>query len=139
MSMAMGSADAQKTPSDVKFYNPRIIAGDGSYHHSANVMVELNWSTEYETGKSYFEVQRSFDGSSFSTIALVLDGYKESNNTTSCKMRDGLVTLRGKDKAYYRLKKIEPNGECTYSNVVSIELNKTASNIAAAGNSVENK
>lgn len=113
--------DAAAQTNSLKLSNPKIITEPGQYHGMSNAMVELNWLTDKINAKSYFEVQRSFDGNKFTTIALVLDGYNEKNST-SCKMRDGLASMRGKEKAFYRLKKIDENGSFSYSEVISVNL-----------------
>ena len=129
ISLVTVTAAAQVNSSNLKLESPKLVIEPGQYHGRNNTIVELKWSTDVINSKSYFEVQRSFDGNSFTTIALVLDGYTE-NNGTSCKMRDGLVTLRGKEKAYYRLKKIEGDGNSSYSEVISVNLKDTNAEMA---------
>ena len=83
--------------------------------------VDLNWLTDNEVNNSYFEVERSFDGSSFSLIGMVLDGFK-NGSTTSYRMSDNEKSLSARDIAYYRLKQIDINGKFSYSSVVMVRL-----------------
>ncbi len=84
--------------------------------------VQLNWVTEYESQNDYFEVQRSFDGTNFNTIGLVLDAESTVNNYTNYRFKDNASILAQKDVIYYRLKQIDKNGSFTYSTTIAVRL-----------------
>jgi hypothetical protein len=83
--------------------------------------VKLNWVTDNEINNSYFDVERSFDGSRFSSIGIVLDGLRNGSNT-SYRMSDDEKSLPSREIAYYRLKQIDINGKFSYSTVVIVKL-----------------
>jgi hypothetical protein len=84
--------------------------------------VQLNWTTEYERDNDYFEVERSFDGSSFNTIGLVLDAENAVNNYKNYRFKDNAAVLAQKEVIYYRLKQVDKDGKMSYSAIVAIRL-----------------
>jgi hypothetical protein len=72
----------------------------------------LNWSTSTEVNNKGFEIQRSADGSDFTTIGFVVKNYQFS---------DRKIAL---GNHFYRLKQIDQDGRFEYSDIV--KLNKTA-------------
>jgi hypothetical protein len=87
--------------------------------------VQLAWTTEYERDNDHFEIERSFDRMSFSTIGLVLDAENVINNNKSYRFKDNAAILKEKDVVYYRLKQIDKNGTVSYSTVIAIKLKQT--------------
>jgi hypothetical protein len=80
--------------------------------------VNLNWSTASEKNNDYFEVQRSSDGYTFSTISKI-NGAGNSNtylhyHTMDRKPISGLN--------YYRLKQVDYDGSFQYSAVRSVNI-----------------
>jgi hypothetical protein len=55
--------------------------------------VQLSWITEYERDNSHFEVERSFDRTSFSTIGMLLDAENVVNNSKSYHFKDNAAIL----------------------------------------------
>ncbi len=90
--------------------------------------VQVNWVTEFERDNSYFEVERSFDGSSFTTVGMVLDAENVVNNSRSYRFKDNAAILKSKSIVYYRLKQVDVNGTITYSSVVAAKLKVNGSN-----------
>jgi len=82
-----------------------------------NQIAYLNWQTTHEQEGCYYELQRSFDGKDFTTIA-----------TVSGRGRAGIQEYAAKDDLYffsaqviyYRLKMVEVNGQGKYSGQVVI-------------------
>ncbi|MEI8059706.1 MAG: T9SS type A sorting domain-containing protein [Ferruginibacter sp.] len=95
---------------------------------AANSVVTLNWVTEQEINNDHFEVERSFDGTNFSTVAIVLDGFA-TGSQKSYKVKDNAAELATKAVAYYRLKQIDNNGRITYSNVLTVRLQSKTSDV----------
>jgi hypothetical protein len=88
--------------------------------------VQLAWTTEYERDNDHFEVERSFDRTSFNTVGLVLDAENIVNNSKSYRFKDNAAILKEKDIVYYRLKQIDKDGTFSYSTVIAIKLKQTA-------------
>jgi len=86
-------------------------------------MATLNWKVASEESFSHYEIERSEDGTNFSTIKKI-----EGTNTNSTKY------YRFEDKAiqaenYYRLKMIDLDGSYEYSNVISLTSDCNESNL----------
>ena len=79
--------------------------------------VNLSWETASEKDNKGFEVQRSQDGVTFSTIL-----FKKGQGSTSSKTKYAAVDERPLvGISYYRLKQIDNDGKFTYSPVVTIK------------------
>jgi len=83
--------------------------------------VLLKWITEQEINHNYFEVERSFDGRTFSTIAMVLDGF-ENGTKKSYQFKDNASELQSKPVIYYRLKQVDKDGKTTYTNTLTVKM-----------------
>lgn len=82
----------------------------------------LNWSTVSEINNAYFEVQKSMDGSRFTSIGKV-DAGNRFNATQSYSFIDS-KTIIGKN--YYRLMQVDKDGRFTYSAIVQLNMTGTA-------------
>ncbi len=96
----------------------------------ADKTVFLDWKTATEINSSYFEVERSFDGTTYKTVGLVLDGFAADNGARFYKFKDNSAELQGKSYAYYRLKQMDKDGKHNYSTVVALGLRSSASDVA---------
>lgn len=72
-----------------------------------NGAVSLTWVTATEVNNDYFEVQRSVDGTNYTTIGIV-DGAGYSNTMLSYNFVDNTPNASG---AYYRLNQVDFNLE----------------------------
>jgi ELWxxDGT repeat protein len=95
--------------------------------------IELQWNTSAQVKSSYFEVERSADGRTFSNIGKV---YSHANG-----IGDQTYTLLDKDAIlqkvpvlYYRLKMVDKDGRFTYSMVVKVNLKNNKFDITIAPN-----
>ncbi len=94
-----------------------------SFSASANDNdVDLLWSTTTESGNSHFDVQRSLDGSNFTTVGSVqskagADG--NSNVKLDYDFTDKNAFTNG-DKLYYRLKQVDISTSFEYSDVQTV-------------------
>jgi lysophospholipase L1-like esterase len=77
-----------------------------------NKSVKLSWSTAFEEGNTYFEIQRSMDGNNFQTLYRKGGVGRESNYSWT-----DLSPFNGKN--FYRLKIIEA-GKTSYSRIIPI-------------------
>lgn len=82
-----------------------------------NSSVTLNWKTEIEMSGN-FEVQRSFDNSSFQTIATVA-GAVNGGSTKSYTYVDNTNT--SKSMSFYKLKIVKQSGEISYSDIKTVK------------------
>ena len=82
--------------------------------------IHLNWSTATELNNHYFELQRSEDGMTYSTIATI-QGHGTSLNQNNYFYKDVLETNKIN---YYRLKQVDYDNQFSYYNFVeSVENN----------------
>ncbi len=84
--------------------------------------VLLKWITAQEMNNSHFEVERSFDNSSFSVMGIVLDGFAVNGTGKSYQFKDNSAELQGKTVVYYRLKQVDVDGKITYSKVLAVRM-----------------
>jgi hypothetical protein len=85
-----------------------------------NQVAVLNWSTLSESNNSGFAIEKSIDGTNFSSIGFVaskaLNG--NSNNAINYIFEDKAVAA---GKTYYRLKQMDKDGKTSYSPTESVE------------------
>lgn len=94
----------------------------------------LQWTTASETDHHYFELQRSQDGISFSTIATISGlGNSSNGHLYSYSDMQPLSSIN-----YYRLKQVDNNGRITYSAIISIINGKDNQQLTAFPNPVTN-
>ncbi len=80
--------------------------------------VEVIWSTASEENNSHFEVQRSFDGRDFETLAIV----EGAGNSTQIQKYEYVDAINYKGLVYYRLKQIDYDGGNEVFRPVSIKI-----------------
>jgi hypothetical protein len=80
---------------------------------------QLEWMTTREVNTSHFDVERSTNGSAFSTLVTV-PGTNNPTMTNTYQAADSFP-LTGND--YYRLKEVDLDGAVTYSPVVVVTVN----------------
>lgn len=84
--------------------------------------VLLRWATESETDNSGFEVERSFDGNKFESVAF-FHGAGDSAEKIWYSYEDRNVKYQaGGATAYYRLKQINFDQTFWYSPVIAVDL-----------------
>lgn len=102
-----------------------------------NVNVALNWTTETTINTSYFNLERSIDGTFFDAIKKV----DAAGNTTSQQRytyNDFEILALAPAAAFYRLKVVDVDGRFKYSNVVKIALPSKFGSITVYPNPVQN-
>jgi Secretion system C-terminal sorting domain len=108
------------TDTTVIFYNSNCFVLDKkllSFNGNiANKLVQLNWTVSSDPQISYFDVERSSDGTHFAAVSRV---YAESGdvatNEYAATDEPGATT----DHLYYRLKIIGQDGSVSYSKTIS--------------------
>lgn len=78
--------------------------------------INLNWETFNEFNFKHFEVERSVNGTNYSTIAIV-----KAKGVGSYNLIDYVETLKGR-RLYYRLKQVDNDGSYNYSEVFTVHL-----------------
>ncbi|MEP7111275.1 MAG: T9SS type A sorting domain-containing protein [Ferruginibacter sp.] len=86
--------------------------------------IKINWQTATEINAAYYNVQRSKDGSSFTTIARV-DATGHSNNANNYQFIDEEPINSDGNNLYFRLQSIDKNGSSNYIKTVTIKLKNT--------------
>ena len=81
--------------------------------------IKLSWSTAAETNNQGFEIERSEDNVSFEKIGFV-PGFGTTTEPKSYSYSDQLFDS---ETIYYRLKQIDYDGSCKYSDIVEVNLN----------------
>ncbi len=81
--------------------------------------VQLNWATASEVDNDYFQVERSEDGRTFTTIAMIT-GAGTTNTLQTYEVMDKSPFLGDN---FYRLKQVDLDGEFTYSDIVLATVN----------------
>lgn len=81
----------------------------------------LQWSTVNEQNNSYFNVQRSINGTSFTNISRV--DAKNAVKRNDYDYTDAGVTALGAEKLYYRLQQFDADGKFTYSKTIALTIN----------------
>lgn len=107
----IGTMDNSNTPLPIELLSFDVRPID-------NQKVSVDWTTASETNNDYFLVERSIDGVNFKSIKKVEGAGNSSQkiqyNTIDNSPYDGLN--------YYRLKQVDNNGEYSYSQIKSAEI-----------------
>jgi hypothetical protein len=88
-----------------------------------NNMVHLYWTTDAETNNDHFEVERSFDQTSFSTVGFVVGAQSDNNGIKQYSFKDDNNEILKHNVIYYRLKQVDANGNYNYSVVKIVRYN----------------
>jgi hypothetical protein len=82
-----------------------------------NNSIKLNWTTETETNNSHFELLRSNNGISFSSIGTI-----KGNGTTSATQRYTYVDYKPlPGTSYYQLKQVDFDGNSSLSKMLAVK------------------
>jgi Secretion system C-terminal sorting domain len=87
-----------------------------------NTSVQINWVTEMEVNNKQFEIQRSFDGKDFQTVAIAFS--LEGSGTKAYKLTDK-IPEGSPSKAYYRIKQIDIDDKYSISKIITISLEES--------------
>ena len=97
--------------------NKKLLGFNGNV---SDGQVQLNWTVSQNSQISYFEIERSIDGTHFSTTGKVLSnpGNQKINKYSAIDLPDELSY----DHIYYRLKIVGAEGDISYSKTISLSL-----------------
>jgi hypothetical protein len=102
------------------------ISFEVSVIHSKAVILSWESAPVNEDNYCHYEIEQSFDNVNFKTVGIVLDGFdiKDSNKKSYKFKDDNVFALKDKTVVYYRLKKVDANGNITSSDVMTVKLDK---------------
>ena len=87
----------------------------------------VNWTTANETNFSYYQIERSADGTNFTQAGVQLSGTQATGNIAMYHFNDKNIVVTATAKTrYYRLKMVDKDGRYDYSKLVTVHLNKDA-------------
>jgi Secretion system C-terminal sorting domain/Galactose oxidase, central domain len=101
-----------------------------------NEVVQLKWQSEQETDFSHFVIQRSFDGSNFTSIGNI-NGTGNSNRN-NYSYTDNDLKNRQAQNVFYRLQLMDKDGSFTYSKILRFDLTHNAPSITTFPNPATN-
>ena len=92
---------------------------------------QLKWATSAETDNSYFEIERSKDGSTFFSITKITG----AGNSVTVSSYNYLDKTQLSEKNYYRLRQVNTDGKFSYSKVILVsKFSKQGINIVITPN-----
>jgi hypothetical protein len=101
-----------------------------------NNVSQLTWRTAYEVNTAYFNVQRSLDGTTFTTVGKI--NAKENNSIQNdYTYGDDIAGLQA-GKVLYRLQMVDNDGKLAYSKIVIIAIDANSLQISIHPNPANN-
>lgn len=100
---------------------------------------QLNWQTAQEINTSHFEIERSIDGNNFMKVGSENASGNSTNNRDYIYNDKLPATIQSLSKIYYRLKSVDLDGRFTYSDIVTILLNKKMEQLIVFPNPAKEK
>src|SRR6266496_1314643 len=100
-----------------------------------NNITRLDWTIAQNQDVSYFEIERSFNGTRFDFISRT-DADSEKKSSASYYSYDYLTHLSMQPALYYRLKIKKTNGNISYSKVIRIPYGTLVTKISIIPNPV---
>lgn len=116
-------------------FNPLPVKFVGFTVTKKNNDALIQWSTAQETNANMYEVERSFDGSTWNTIAYV-SAIGNSASTSNYSFTD--KNLSAKD-IYYRIKEVDVDSKTSFTSIQHIraDISSNTNDIKIAG--IQNK
>jgi uncharacterized repeat protein (TIGR01451 family) len=87
---------------------------------------QLDWTTASEVNSAYFDIERSFDGTSFTKVGQLAAKGTSSSSTPYALLDKGVASLATTGTVYYRLKQVDLDGKAAYSPVRTVSFTKAA-------------
>ncbi|RZK63285.1 MAG: T9SS type A sorting domain-containing protein, partial [Hymenobacter sp.] len=98
-----------------------VVLTDFTAQAVQNRDARLNWATASEKNNDHFEVERSFDGTSFVQIGQVA-GHGTLATASAYTLTDAGVAAKATGPVYYRLRQVDLDGTATYSPVRTVRF-----------------
>ncbi|MES2890881.1 MAG: T9SS type A sorting domain-containing protein [Bacteroidota bacterium] len=90
--------------------------------------VACKWSVSEETVNNHYELERSYDGKTFASIAYIFSQENSPATKNDYSFIDKSATSQSKKMAFYRVKEVDQQGRISYSGVMSVKLAASAAN-----------
>ncbi|MBC7948246.1 MAG: PQQ-dependent sugar dehydrogenase [Chitinophagaceae bacterium] len=103
-----------------------------------NSVSNLQWATGQETNTLHFIVERSINGTDYTSIGTV-GAIGNSNTKLEYTYKDNGALNQPATVLYYRLKMVDKDGEYTYSNVITISLAPAGGRVVVSPNPVHDE
>lgn len=84
----------------------------------------VNWSTQSEQNTSHYIVERSIDGKNFITVGQSVAAAGNSTDKRSYHAMDNIANVNQNEIIYYRIRLVDIDGKESYSNIVTVRVNK---------------
>ena len=123
---ALGNTAAGQNPLPVKFGEVKLF--------EKNAGVQIDWSTYSEVNVKHFEVQRSSDGITFTTIGSL--NARNLNQRSEYSWFDGSPLVSNN---FYRIKAVDIDGRSDQTAIVKINLKKTVKGFSIFPNPASGK
>lgn len=132
--------DAAGIPGDAVNYNLTLgialpATGLQLQASNNNQQVLLQWSTLTEQQTAYFEVELSYNGTSFTKLAQVA----AAGNSNTLRKYQYVTGKPAGTQWYYRVKLVDKDGKVSYSNVAVLTGNVNATMVAVLPNPASSK
>jgi len=92
--------------------------------------VAINWSTASESNNNYFDIEKSIDGSSFTTINSV----KGAGNSSTVKNYGSYDAKPVAGFNYYRIRQVDFDGKFKFSEVVKVKISFEKTGVSVLAN-----
>ena len=112
------SVKAQTNTANAAIETLKLI--DGTAFTAAKVAI--SWKVNADLNVVSFEIERSFDLNSFSTVATITDEFSSNDNTNTFRFNDASPALTANNMAYYRIKQINLDGSVSVSGIQVVSL-----------------
>jgi trimeric autotransporter adhesin len=100
--------------------------------------VKVSWTTSEELSHAHFELERSTDGRSFTSIASIEPS--TGSGIKNYAYTDAGASQLNTSKIYYRLKMVSISGDAEYSHIVTVHLTPSSTPVTlVAPNPFQNK
>ena len=98
----------------------KLVSFTGTYKNNATL---LNWVAENQVNFSYYEIERSSDGTNFSGVGTKTSLQNGTASREYYEFSDNLSDISS-TIFYYRLKMVDVDGTFKYSNIILIRKNQ---------------
>lgn len=89
-----------------------------------NNAINLNWQSDADTKKGYFEIEKGFSNNSFNTIAIMMGALSQNSaGIGQYNYIDNSSDNASHNTIYYRLKIVDATGNISYSQVITVKFN----------------
>jgi uncharacterized repeat protein (TIGR01451 family) len=102
-----------------------VVLTDFTAQAVQNRNAQLSWHTASEQNNDHFEVERSFDGTTFVKIGQVA-GQGTTTSATVYAFNDANVAAKASGPVYYRLRQVDHDGTATYSPLRTVSFTRVA-------------